>query len=145
MSKVLIVEDDKSILLSLSIRLRAEGYEVTTAQDAMMGMSAAVREQPDLVLLDISMPAGNGFDVARRFQDNARVVGTPIIFLTASRQPGLRAQAEELGAVAFFEKPYDPEQLMSVVNHTLGRTPSAPLPAPAPEVAHDPTRTTPGR
>ena len=68
MQPIEIVEDDKNILLTLSARLRAEGHEVVAAQDAMMAMSVAVRAKPDLALLDISIPAGNGFQVDGRVQ-----------------------------------------------------------------------------
>ncbi len=120
MKKILVVEDDKSILMALSVRLRGAGYTVATAQDAMMAMSVAVKELPDLVILDISMPAGNGFQVAERLQDNCKTVGTPFIFLTASRKPGLRDKAMQMGAQGFFEKPYDPTELMAAVSLALG-------------------------
>ena len=88
--KILIVEDDAKILLSLTVRLRSAGHEVATAQDGVSGTAAAVKEKPDLVLLDVSMPAGDGFKVAERMQQNAATVGTPVIFMTASRKPGIR-------------------------------------------------------
>ena len=123
MSKILIVEDDKNVLKALVIRLHARGYEVVTAQDAVMALAAVRDERPDLVLLDISLPAGNGFEVASRIRDEPAVANTPLIFITASRRPGLRERAEGLGAAAFFEKPYEAQQLLDSVEATLG-TPS---------------------
>lgn len=126
MSTILIVEDDKNILLTLSARLRAEGHEVATAQDALMAMSVATKSRPDLALLDISIPGGNGFKVAERLQGNTLTTGLPVIFITASRRTGLLEQASAVGAVAFFEKPYDVEELMAAVNLALvSRSPSA--------------------
>jgi DNA-binding response OmpR family regulator len=115
LSKILIVEDDSQILISLTTRLRAKGHDVVSACDGAMAMTRAVNERPDLVILDISLPGGSGLEVAERIQGHVATVGVPMIFLTASRQPGLGAKARELGALAFFRKPYDPERLLRAV------------------------------
>jgi DNA-binding response OmpR family regulator len=119
MKKILIVEDDQNIAVALAIRLKSAGYEVTVASDAMRGVAAALKIQPDLALLDISMPAGNGFSVAEGIQ-SLIPTATPVIFLTASKQPGLRQRAEELGAAGFFEKPYEAEVLLTAIRRALG-------------------------
>ncbi len=120
--KILIVEDDKSISMALAIRLKSCGYETTIASDTVTGLESALKVGPDLVLLDVSLPAGNGFMVAERIQ---RLIPapTPIIFLTASTQPGLREKAQEVGAVAFFKKPYDAEELCEAIRLTLAGLP----------------------
>ncbi len=123
MKKILIVEDDQDIAKALAIRLKNAGYEVTVAADAMTGVAAARKIQPDLALLDISVPAGNGFTVAEKIQELV-VTATPIIFLTASKQPGLRQLAENLGAAAFFEKPYDAEELLTAIRGALDKLPA---------------------
>jgi CheY-like chemotaxis protein len=82
-------------------------------------MSAAASLQPDLVLLDISMPAGNGFTVAERMR-SAVPDPAPIIFLTASKQPGFRERARALGAAGYFEKPYEAETLLAAVREQIG-------------------------
>ena len=120
MKKVLIVEDDKKISMALTIRLKSKGYEVLTAFDALSGVSVAVKNRPDMILLDVMMPAGGGFSVAERLRALAQTAMTPIIFLTASKRPGLEEKAEELSAVAFFEKPYDAESLLKTIDETLG-------------------------
>ena len=117
--KVLIVEDDQKIALALALRLQSAGYETSTAYDALTGVKSALSLQPDLVLLDISMPAGSGFTVAERMR-SASPTPIPIIFLTASKQPGLRERAEELGAAGYFEKPYEAEALLTAVYQHLG-------------------------
>lgn len=117
--KVLIVEDDDKIALALSLRLQAAGYETTTASDAITGVHSALTMSPDLVLLDISLPAGNGFTVAERVRRSS-AARTPIIFLTASKQPGFRERALELGAAGYFEKPYEAEALLTAVHQHLG-------------------------
>jgi DNA-binding response OmpR family regulator len=118
MKKILIVEDDQNIAKALAIRLKSAGYEVSVAPDAMIGVAAALKFQPDLALLDISVPAGSGFTVAEKIQELV-VTSTPIIFLTASKQSGLRQQAENLGAAGFFEKPYDADELLAAIKHAL--------------------------
>jgi DNA-binding response OmpR family regulator len=125
MKKILIVEDDKKIVTALGVRLRAAGYEVIAAFDAIMAGSMAVKHQPDLVLLDISMPGGNGFIVAERLQNSMATVGVPMIFLTASKQPEFRKKAKELGAVGFFEKPYEAEKLLHAIGKALGEPTNA--------------------
>lgn len=122
MAKILIVEDDKKIATALAVRLKAEGFQVEFAMDAIMGVASARRLEPDLIILDISMPAGDGFTVAERLRGLTQTMLTPFIFLTASKQPGLRQRAMEAGAADFFEKPYEPEALMSAIKNTLAET-----------------------
>jgi DNA-binding response OmpR family regulator len=114
MKKILVVEDDTKIAAALAIRLEAAGYSVSTAPDGLAGLKLAVEQKPDLLLMDIWMPVGLGFSVAQRLR-SLGLSGIPIIFITASRAKGLRKAAEALGAVAFFEKPYDPQALLAAV------------------------------
>jgi DNA-binding response OmpR family regulator len=116
--QILIIEDDPKIAMALAVRLKAAGYEATTTYDALTGLSAAVRNPPALVLLDISMPAGDGFSVAERIQALIPTP-TPIIFLTASKQPGFKEKAKELGAAGYFEKPYEAEELFGAIREAL--------------------------
>lgn len=129
MKLILIVEDDRKIALAMAVRLKANGYEVIMALDAMAGVEMAVKHHPDLVILDISLPAGSGFDVAEKIRNLAPTVGTPLIFMTASRKPGLVTRASELGAVAFIRKPFKDGELLSDVRHALGEVPTVPDPA----------------
>ncbi len=123
MKKILLMEDDANIAAALAIRLEAAGYNVLTAPDGFSGLKLALNDRPDLLLMDIWMPVGLGFSVAQRLQKMG-LAGTPIIFITASKVQGLREIAKELGAVAFLEKPYDPEELLDIVAQALG-TPCA--------------------
>ncbi|MGH8580331.1 MAG: response regulator transcription factor [Gammaproteobacteria bacterium] len=119
MQKILIVEDDKKIVAALTVRLKAAGYETAAAFDAAMAGSVAAKERPDLVLLDISMPAGDGLLVAERLRKLPVPVDVPMIFLTASKRPGLREQAMALGAAGFFEKPYEADELLDAIKKAL--------------------------
>ncbi len=125
MAKILIVEDDRKIATALAVRLKAEGFEVEIAMDAAMGITFARRTQPDLIILDISMPAGDGFIVAERLRTIVQTMSIPFIFLTASKQPGLRERAQDVGAVDFLEKPYDAAKLVATVKKALSAVPAA--------------------
>lgn len=119
MKKILIVEDDPDINKALAIRLQAAGYKTVQASDGYLGLSAAVAEQPDLMILDISLPAGDGFSIVQRLQENTSVSQIPFLILTASRRPEFRQQARELGAYAFFEKPYESAHLLGTVSEAV--------------------------
>src|SRR5262245_204171 len=122
MKTVLIVDDEPKISTALEIRLQAAGYTTVTAQDAVTGLSSAVARKPDLILLDISLPGGDGLEVARKLRTLPETIGIPIIFITASKDPYLRAKAMDLGAAGLFDKPYDAEELLAVAGHALGET-----------------------
>ena len=121
MKKILMVEDDKRIIAALNVRLRARGYDVCAAYDATLAMTQAIANQPDLALLDISMPGGDGFLVAERLRGTVATANIPIIFISALKQPGLKERAKELGAVAFFEKPFESDDLLAVIDAALGQ------------------------
>ena len=116
--KILIVEDDSKIAMALALRLKAAGYQTVLAFDAVLGLSAAIRTPPDLVLMDVSIPGGNGLDLAEKIQ---KLLPEPplVICLTASKQPALRQKAQELGLAGFFEKPYEAEELMAAIQNAL--------------------------
>jgi len=118
--KILVVEDDAKIAMALALRLKAAGYETVLAFDALLGLSKAVKISPDLVLLDITMPAGDGLELARNIRNNLPQP-PPFIFLTASKQEGLRGKALELGAAGFFEKPYEAEELVTAIENIFHR------------------------
>ncbi len=125
MKTILIVDDDEKIALALSVRLRAAGYEVLIARDGQQGLKLARINWPDLVLLDIGlplmdiwMPLGVGYSVARRLNSMGRGC-MPFVFITASREKGLREAAQEVGAADFFEKPYDADELLRAIAKIL--------------------------
>lgn len=122
MKNILIIEDDPKIASALEIRFRSGGYETETAGDAIAGFSMAVASAPDLIVLDIQLPGGNGLDLAQKFKSMPETQGSPIIFVTASKAPDLRQRAMDLGAAGLFEKPYDAAELLAVAGHALGET-----------------------
>jgi DNA-binding response OmpR family regulator len=121
--KILVVEDDKKIATALAIRLRAAAYEVLTAADGLEGLKLAATFRPDLVIMDVWMPHAVGFLVAERLK-NIGLAHVPVIFLTASKKIELWELAQELEPAGFFEKPYDPKQLLAAVARTLAHTAS---------------------
>ena len=116
---VLLVEDDKETTFALCIRLKSMGYEIVTAPDAVGAISQARRAQADVAVIDISLPGGDGFLVAERLNALVGSPAIPLIFMTASKKPGLRERAEELGAIAFLEKPFDAKQLVSAIDTAI--------------------------
>jgi len=119
MKTVLLVDDDNNILLGIGVRLKSMGYIVYTAKDAVNAVSAVRKNEPDVVVLDISLPAGDGFLVADRVQNMVGSAATPIIFITASDNPDLRERAKQLGAVGFLKKPFDATALADAIESAL--------------------------
>src|SRR5260221_7175032 len=118
MKKILIVEDDRKIAAALAIRLKAAGYQVLTSFDGRDGLLSAVRQKPDLIISDIWMPEPIGFFNQDRLA-NLGLAGVPVIYITASKRKELQQIAREEGAAAFFEKPYDAEQLLAAIGQAL--------------------------
>ena len=119
MKSVLLVDDDNTVLLGTGVRCKAMGYVVYTAKDAVSAVSAVRKNEPDVVVLDISLPAGDGFMVAERLQNLVGSAATPIIFITASENPALRERAMKLGAVGFLKKPFDATSLADAIEMAL--------------------------
>jgi CheY-like chemotaxis protein len=119
MKTILLVDDDNTILLAAGVRLKNMGYTVYTAKDAISAVSAFRKNAPDVVVLDISLPAGDGFLVAERFQNLVGSAPTPVIFITASDDPSLRERAKNAGAVAFLKKPFGATSLADAIESAL--------------------------
>lgn len=115
---ILVVEDDCKTARALAVRLEAAGYEVLTAADGVQGVRCALDHRPDLIISDIWLPVGIGFSVAQRLK-RAGLGDIPLVFITASKLPGLRQAATQLGAAAYVEKPYDPEVLLRTIAGVL--------------------------
>jgi two-component system response regulator RegX3 len=119
MTKILIVEDDKSIISNLTQFLAAEGYEVKSASGQTKALSMMEKERFDLVLLDISLSEGNGFAVCKAIKSNYRI---PVIFLTASGDEYSTVTGFELGADDYIAKPFRPRELSSRIRNILRLT-----------------------
>ena len=118
--KILIVDDDPHLLLGLSARLKANGYKVMCATDALAAITVARKEAPDLVILDLGLPAGDGFLVLERMRSLADLVATPVIVLSARDPTDNKKRALDAGAVAFFQKPPDSYEFLTEIRQALG-------------------------
>ena len=118
-TKVLIVDDDADIRRGLNVRLRANGYEVLFAADAISALTVAVKERPDLVILDIGLPAGDGYVVMERLQKHPALACVPVIVLSARDALENKQRALDAGAYAFFQKPADNNQLLRIIRAAL--------------------------
>ena len=117
--KILVVEDERDIVKALTIRLQGAGYDVVAAFDGAQGVFMAHKEKPDLVILDIRMPAGDGFSVADRLKRSTHTQDIPIIFLTGSPELNSEERAMRSGARFYIKKPYDPEELLDAGRRAL--------------------------
>ena len=116
--KILIIEDDASVRLGLDVMLRRE-FETTTAQDGASALASARRTVPDLILLDLGLPCGDGFAVLERLKNNEALASIPVIVLSGREEEVYEDRAIEAGARAYFEKPADQEQLMDAIEAIL--------------------------
>ncbi len=118
-SRVLVIEDDASIMLGLRINLEAEGYEVLTAEDGERGLVSARTETPDLVILDVMLPKLNGFQVLQTLRREG--LGMPIIVLSARTGEMDKVTGLELGAEDYVAKPFSLAELLARVRAALRR------------------------
>jgi len=124
--RVLLVEDEAGLRLTLTDRLGSEGYTVETANDGEAGLERATSGGYDLIVLDVMLPRMNGFDVCREVRH--RGVTTPILMLTARGQVVDRVVGLKLGADDYLTKPFEAIELMARLEALLRRVPSAPQP-----------------
>lgn len=119
MTKILLVEDDKSIVTNLTEFLRSEGYDIKTASGQSAALSLVESEKFDLVLLDISLADGNGFSVCKAIKSEHNI---PVIFLTASGDEYSTVTGFELGADDYIAKPFRPRELVTRIKNILRLT-----------------------
>jgi two-component system, OmpR family, alkaline phosphatase synthesis response regulator PhoP len=124
--RVLVIEDEAGLRLTLSDRLVSEGYAVETADDGAVGLERATREPYDLIVLDVMLPRMNGFDVCREVRQ--RGVTTPILMLTARGQVVDKVVGLKLGADDYLTKPFETIELMARLEALLRRRPSGAQP-----------------
>lgn len=118
-ARVLIVEDEDSILLSLEFLLTQAGYAVATARDGAAALRALETQPPDLVLLDVMLPLIDGFEVCRRIRANPRLSQTRIMMVTARGREAEVKRGMALGANAYVTKPFSTRDLMDQIRALL--------------------------
>lgn len=117
--KILVVDDDASLVKLVGTLLESQGYQVTTAYDAPSGLETAMKDTLDLIVLDVMMPIINGFNVCRLLKTQEVKKRIPIILLTSRVSEDDRRIGKEVGADAYFCKPLDSESFLIKVKELL--------------------------
>ena len=119
-AKILLVEDNEMNRDMLSRRLKRNGYDVVIAIDGQQGVDMAASETPDLILMDMSLPAIDGWEATRRVKANEATRGIPVIALTAHAMAGDREKAIEAGCEDYDTKPVEITRLLEKITTLLG-------------------------
>jgi two-component system chemotaxis response regulator CheY len=118
---IAIVEDDADIRGLLDLELRAAGYELAFARDAVSALGVIRKAEPDLIVLDIGLPGGDGFVVLERLAGFDALETIPVVALTADVTAETRERAQAAGVKEFVEKPFEPSTLLEAIESVLGR------------------------
>ncbi len=118
-ARVLIVDDEPNIVVSLEFLMRQEGYEVEIANDGEEALESLVSFRPDLVLLDVMMPRLSGFDVLQRIRTHSELPNPVVIMLTAKGREAEAERGRALGADRYITKPFSTQELVAVVHEVL--------------------------
>jgi DNA-binding response OmpR family regulator len=122
--KILIVEDDADVRLGYRVLLKAHHYDTFFAADGMTAMSETVKHQPDLIILDLGLPAGDGFIVLDRLAANGYFAMIPVIVVSGRDVYGILGNKERAlaaGAMAFLQKPWDDAELLASISQLLAQ------------------------
>lgn len=118
-NKILVVDDEPNIVLSLEFLMKQAGFQVRTASDGEAALAAIAAEPPDLVLLDVMMPRKNGYEVCQAIRANPDWKGTRIIMLTAKGREVEREKGLALGADDYITKPFSTQEVVERVRDLL--------------------------
>lgn len=118
--KILVVDDEPQIVHLLSARLKASGYQTYGANDSYQCIKMTKEVNPDLILLDMKMPAGGGIQAFNNLKSSIYTQDIPVIFITAYPGPEVEKQVKELGADGFFAKPFNSVDLLNQIKNLIG-------------------------
>jgi len=119
--RVLVVDDDRDFVHITSVYLKAYGYGVVAASDAVEAITVAKTTHPDIILLDIGLPKGDGLTVLNRLASSDRTTLIPVIIVTG-KDPSLKKSCLAAGAMEFFVKPFNPDVLLAYINGVFHQT-----------------------
>ena len=119
---ILVVDDDPDMRQTLEIRLKANGYDVHCAADGMAAISEARKHTPDLIVLDLGLPAGDGFVVLDILKKNNDLSSIPVIVLSGRDRRANEERVLNAGGRAFLQKPVQTNEFLAVIRHTLDAT-----------------------
>lgn len=117
--KILVVDDEKDLVETLTFRLEANNYEVIKAYDGQEGLEKAHTQKPDLIILDLMLPKMDGYKVCSFLKHDIKYKNIPIILFTARAQESDQKMGKEVGADAYVTKPFDPVVLLSKMAELL--------------------------
>src|ERR1700723_1720155 len=117
--KIRVVDDDPEVRLSLNVRLKVNNYAVVFAVDGVASIAEARKHMPDLIILDLGLPAGDGFSVLERLKANDSLSMIPVIILSARDRASNRDRALKAGANIFLQKPVDNARLLTLIRQIL--------------------------
>ena len=118
-AKIMVVDDDPDLRQALSWRLRANNYDTVNVCDGYSAIAMAQKVKPHLIILDLGLPAGDGFAVLKHLHDYPALSLIPVIILTARDPEGNKRRTLESGAAAFFQKPADNGELLEAIRASL--------------------------
>ena len=117
--KILIIEDERDVVKVLAARLVGAGYEIVVASDGIQAVQFAHKEKPDLIILDLMLPAGGGLTVLENLEMSIYSLGTPVIVLTGIKDEEYKKKVIQRGVNAYIEKPYEPEDLLGAIRKLI--------------------------
>ncbi len=118
-AKIMVVDDDPDLRQALSLRLRANHFDTINVCDGYCAIAMAQKEHPQLIILDLGLPAGDGFAVLKNLHEYPALAGIPVIVLTARDPEANEKRTLEAGAVAIFQKPADNDELLGAIRACL--------------------------
>src|SRR6202789_3309981 len=123
--KILIVDDDPDVIHSMNVGLKANHYDTFYASDAISCLAEARKNEPDLIILDLGLPGGDGFLLMDRFKNVPALAAVPVIVVTGREVRGNLKRVIEAGARAFLQKPVNNDKLLAVIRQALGEPTTA--------------------
>jgi twitching motility two-component system response regulator PilG len=121
-NKILVVEDEESLLKLESILLSSKGYSVTGVMDGKAALEEIKKNRPDLVLLDVMLPEMDGFEVCRRIKEESATAGIPVVMLTAKKSNQDIERGRQVGADAYITKPFKSTRVIEVIQGLIPRS-----------------------
>lgn len=119
--RILVIEDEPDLVQMMKIRLEANGYEVLTAYDGVEGLERALKEHPDLIILDLMLPKMDGYKVLSLLKQDAQLGKVPIALFTARAQEEDIKRGLQAGADAYIRKPFQAEELLGTIRSLLSK------------------------
>lgn len=121
MPKILIIEDEHDVAKVVSKRLSDAGFESVVAGDAYRGVELAHKEKPDLIILDLMLPAGGGIGALKNIRGSSHTANIPVVVLTGMQDAAYKKNILDQGVEAYLEKPYDAQELIETIKGVLAK------------------------